>query len=515
MFSPDQETQIKNKGIALEQVTQQIDHFKKGFPFCQLVAPATPHNGIIQIASKTISEYIERYNILQQGLDITKFVPASGAASRMFKALFEFRDRYNKEAITLDIIANKPELQAIYEILSQLHNFAFYPALEKQLATQGTHSAELLKTGQTAQLIDSILSVHGLNYGQLPKGLIEFHAYPEGVRTPFEEHLVEAAAYCKNDNHEANLHFTVSPEHLPLFQELLNKKLSVYEKELNCKLNIRFSEQKPSTDTLAVTPDNQPFINDHNELVFRPGGHGALIENLNELEADIVFIKNIDNVVPDALKPTTYQYKKALGGLLLNVQSLIFEYLQQLDQADVTDQELEEMLNYAKAQLLIQLPDTIEEMNRIEKIDFLFNLFNRPIRICGMVKNQGEPGGGPFWVKDEQGQITLQIVEASQINKQDPGQQAILAKATHFNPVDLICTLKNYAGQAFDLHDYIDPETGFISVKSYQGSPLKAQELPGLWNGAMARWITLFAEVPVETFNPVKTLNDLLRPAHR
>ena len=364
-------------------------------------------------------------------------------------------------------------------------------------------------------VIDHLVNKSGLDYGSLPKGLLKFHKYNNVSRCALEEHLVEAGHYAKSKDKIAKVHFTVSPEHMERFTGEVEKVRSQYEKELNVKFDISYSIQKPSTDTIAVDMDNKPFREADNTILFRPGGHGALIENLNEIEGDIVFIKNIDNVVPDRLKPETILYKKAIGGLLLKLQSQIFAYLNKMEKSSLVTSEIGNISNFARKKLNITFSETFSDLSEKKKQDYLFAQLNRPIRICGMVKNEGEPGGGPFWVKNTKGEISLQIVESSQIDVNNPGQKDIMQASTHFNPVDLVCGLSNYKGEQFDLHHYIDPETGFISIKSKNGKNLKAQELPGLWNGAMADWITLFVEVPIITFNPVKTVNDLLRDQHQ
>jgi hypothetical protein len=344
---------------------------------------------------------------------------------------------------------------------------------------------------------------------------LRFHAYSNENRFAIEEHLVEATNYCTNEDRVAKVHFTISPEHRNKFDEVISEIVPKFEARFNIRYDIRFSEQKPSTDTIAVDMENKPFRNNDGTLLFRPGGHGALIENLNDLDEDIIFVKNIDNIVPDRLRDETYRYKKAIGGLLMQLQEKSFDYLDLLDGGNLEADELEEMREFASHSLMIDIPDAYDGYSEMEKIDFLFTKLNRPMRVCGMVKNEGEPGGGPFWVKNTEGEISLQIVESSQMNLKEPGQVEIVSKATHFNPVDLVCSKYNFEGIKFDLNEYIDPATGFISIKSKDGRDLKALELPGLWNGAMADWITIFVETPLITFNPVKTVNDLLRPQHQ
>jgi hypothetical protein len=375
--------------------------------------------------------------------------------------------------------------------------------------------AACLESHDYAVIIDYLLDEKGLDYGKLPKGLLKFHDYKTYSRTPVGEHMVEGAHYALDKNDRISLQFTVSPEHFEKFNEEVLRIGPVFEERFEAIYDISFSIQKPSTDTIAADEYNQIFRDVIGRPVFRPGGHGALIENLNDLEADIIFIKNIDNVVPDHLKPETYRYKKVLGGLLLQLQKKVFEYLEELENNNITENHLNEIIRFCKKDLFRIIPSSFEDLPFSDKIRYLRIILDRPIRICGMVKNEGEPGGGPFWVENTHGEISLQIVETSQIDIKDPEQKEILNNATHFNPVDLVCGITNYKGEKFDLRNFVDPETGFISLKSKDGRQLKALELPGLWNGAMAGWITIFVEVPIITFNPVKTVNDLLRDQHQ
>ena len=378
---------------------------------------------------------------------------------------------------------------------------------------EGKSVDELMKDEDYKLIVDTLLNIRGLNYGQLPKGLLSFHKYDDGVRTPIEEHLVEAALYAAS-NKQAYVHFTISHEHLELFKQKVTEKIAQYEAKYDVKLNVSYSEQKPSTDTIAVNPDNSPFRNDDGSLLFRPGGHGALIENLNDLEADIVFIKNIDNVVPDRLKKETIDWKMVIAGKLVELQKQTFDYLHLLDKGDYTRAELEEILSFLQHNLFCES----SEANTLDDnalAQYLYDKLNRPMRVCGMVKNVGEPGGGPFLAYNHDGTISLQILESSQIDKSNKDYVKMFTDGTHFNPVDIVCAIKNYKGEPFDLTKHVDKSTGFISSKSKNGRELKALELPGLWNGAMSDWNTIFVEVPLITFNPVKTVNDLLREQHQ
>ena len=445
MFTSADLAQLEARGISLEKAEKQLQSFATGFPELDIVSAASVGNGVLNPTEEEIDNYVKAWqNYLDEGHTVLKFVPASGAASRMFKDLFEYLETGEKTKF-------------IEKFLGEKDRFAFGPqlaGLDEQPAV-----AHLLKD---------------MNYGNLPKGLLLFHSYEDGARTPALEHLVEGAMYAASKG-EVNIHFTVSHEHLPLFQAHLAENKAAYEEKLGVKFHISYSEQKPSTDTLAANPDGTPFRTADGKLLFRPGGHGALIENLNEQDADIIFIKNIDNVVPDRLKGDTVRYKQLLAGVLVTEQKKVFDKLQD---PNLTAEE--------KAQL------------------------QRPLRVCGVVKNTGEPGGGPFLVREDDGTISCQILESSQIS--DP---ALMQQATHFNPVDLVCATRDAEGKPYHLPDFVDEKTGFISHKSKDGKELLALELPGLWNGAMSRWNTIFVEVPVSTFNPVKTVNDLLREEHQ
>ena len=445
MFTPSDLAQLQARGISEEKALKQLQSFATGFPELDIVSAASVGNGVLNPTEEEIDAYVKAWqDYLNEGHTVLKFVPASGAASRMFKDLFEYLETGEKTKF-------------IEKFLVEKEHFAFAPklaGLDEQAAV-----SHLLKD---------------MNYGNLPKGLLLFHSYEDGARTPALEHLVEGAMYAASKG-EVNIHFTVSHEHLPLFKAHIAEYQTVYEEKLGVKFHISYSEQKPSTDTLAANPDGTPFRTADGQLLFRPGGHGALIENLNEQEADVIFIKNIDNVVPDRLKGDTVRYKQLLAGVLVSEQKKVFEKLQNPNLAP-------------------------EEKAKLQ----------RPLRVCGVVKNTGEPGGGPFLVREEDGTISCQILESSQISN-----PVLMKQATHFNPVDLVCATRDAEGKPYYLPDFVDEKTGFISHKSKDGKELLALELPGLWNGAMSRWNTIFVEVPVSTFNPVKTVNDLLRVEHQ
>ncbi|WP_300256880.1 DUF4301 family protein [uncultured Alistipes sp.] len=477
MFTEQDLQQIADHGLTLARVETQLENFRRGFPWLNVVRAASPGDGIAVLDDAQAEAAVARYEKAAAGLGIVKFVPASGAATRMFKELFEFVNEGKRG-------------KGIDTLLSNLDKFAFAPELK-----------EVLPEGADDRATVNAIVNEGLNYGHKPKGLVTFHAYPEGARKAVEEHLVEGASYASS-NGVARIHFTVSPEHMEGFKSLLAEKVPVYEKRFGIRYDISFSVQKPATDTIAVNPNNTPFRQDDGRLLFRPAGHGALIENLNEIDADVIFIKNIDNVTTDAQRGDTVRYKKVLAGVLLDLQERAFEYLRALD---VEGCELAPIAEFIEKRLCVKLPADYDSA-------LLRAVLDRPIRVCGMVRNEGEPGGGPFWVGNPDGTESLQIAESSQIG---PDDMPLMKSATHFNPVDLVCGVKTSKGGKFDLRQYTDPSTGFISSKSSGGRELRAQELPGLWNGAMARWNTLFVDVPITTFSPVKVVQDLLRPQHQ
>ncbi|MBQ8672857.1 MAG: DUF4301 family protein [Bacteroides sp.] len=496
---------LAKKGISEEQIADQLASFEKGFPYLRLSAAASVENGILAPGSDEQKKYLNAWDAYTQtDRVVVKFVPASGAASRMFKNLFEF----------LGGDHDTPETAFEKTFFEKIEKFAFYKDLnEACVKNNGVDIPALVAAGNYKAVVAALLESAGLNYGALPKGLLKFHRYEEGSRTPLEEHLVEGALYAANRSGKVNVHFTVSPEHRPLFKALVEEKATAYAKKYGVDYNISFSEQKPSTDTIAADMENKPF-RDKGQLLFRPGGHGALIENLNDLDADIIFIKNIDNVVPDKLKGDTVLYKKLISGVLISLQQQAFSYLQLLDSGKYTHEQVLDILQFLQKKLHCKNPET-KDLEDAELVIYLKKKLNRPMRVCGMVKNVGEPGGGPFLAYNSDGTISLQILESSQIDMNDPEKKEMFEKGTHFNPVDLVCAVRDYKGHKFDLVNYVDKATGFISYKSKNGKELKALELPGLWNGAMSDWNTVFVEVPLTTFNPVKTVNDLLRDQHQ
>ena len=468
---------MEEHGLTPAALETQLKNFREGFPFLPVTRAASCGDGIRVLDAAGIEQAAARYDRAKESLRVVKFVPASGAATRMFKDLFEFVREGRRTAVVGELLANR-------------RRFAFWP----ELRTIVGDDADELRT------VENIVA-EGLRYGETPKGLVSFHRYGDEVRKAVEEHLVEGAQYAAAGG-EVKIHFTVSPEHLTRFEALLAEKIPGYESRFGVKYRISFSVQDPSTDTLAVNPDCTPFRRADGRLLFRPAGHGALIGNLGKIDADIVFVKNIDNVTTDARRGDTVLYKKALAGVLLALQERIFEYLMALE---VPGAELEPIAAFIENELCVKLPKDYGTA-------LLRQVLDRPIRGCGMVRNEGEPGGGPFWVTGADGLETLQIAESNQIA---PEKRELMRLATHFNPVDLVCSFRTSKGGRFDLQEFVDPATGFISRKSDGGRELLAQELPGLWNGAMARWNTVFVEVPITTFSPVKVVTDLLRPEHQ
>lgn len=505
MISQDDKMQLQNKGVSEIQLEEELKNFVEGFPFLKLYAAASAGEGILCLDEdmRTLAIGVwEKY--CKEDHKIMKFVPASGAASRMFKNLFAF----------LDASYDTPQTEFERIFFDHLKSFAFYDLLTEACQHKIKMSLEkMMETGRYKDIVETLLSSDGLNYGQKPKGLLLFHRGMEGTRTPVEEHMAEGAFYAAGADNTAHVHFTVSREHRSLFKTLLDEKIALLSEKYKIKYDISLSEQKPSTDTVAVTPDNEIFREDNGQMLFRPGGHGSLIENLNDLDADIVFIKNIDNVVPDGKKSETVHYKKTLAGILVDLQEKVFAALQRLDTRSCSCEELQGYLHFLETDLCCINP-VAHKFDTAQIGMYLHKKFNRPFRVCAMVKNVGEPGGGPFWVYNKDGSVSCQILESSQVNQEDAIAVKMFKEGTYFNPVDLVCGLKNYRGEKFNLLKYVDKTTGFISQKSKNGRELRALERPGLWNGAMSDWNTVFVEVPLSTFNPVKTVNDLLREQH-
>lgn len=513
LFSPGDLRQMSGMGFSPQEAARQVELFRNPPPFTHVLRPCRPGDGIRSISEPEHADLLSHFDAAARRGRTAKLVPASGAATRMFKDLLAF-------------LAGPPGSEPsapVRTFFANLHRFAFYEDLAAALGADGIDLDEAVRSGDWRAVLRFLLETPGLGYAECPKGLLLFHRYPEGPRTPFEEHLVEAAAIDRDEDGLCLLHFTVSPEHQEGFERLLDRVRPGLEERFDCRFEVSFSSQRHATDTLAVDPQNRPFRTEDGALLFRPGGHGALIDNLNELGRDgwdIVRLKNIDNVVPDDRKPVVHLWKRLLGGCLLAVREAVFAHLDRLEALDgVKGKRAEGVLREAgeflAGELCRPLPEGFAQADPRERQRFLMEALDRPIRVCGVVRNQGEPGGGPFWVESPSGGISPQIVEASQIDPRNPEQQAALAASTHFNPVDIACGLRDRHGRPYDLHRYVDPATVFIAEKSRDGRPLKALERPGLWNGAMAGWNTVFVEVPDATFAPVKTVLDLLRPEHQ
>lgn len=507
--------QIIKSQVPEEHILEQCDIFRKGLPFVRLARPCTIGDGIHVIPESDFERLLESHHRASMQGRTLKFVPASGAATRMFKELSAILEA-GVEMTWEDLrrwAQTDATAGAAVEFLGNLERFAFYDVLRSSLERRGLSLETLKAQGRWRDIILAVLSRDGLNYAHLPKGLILFHQSPEGPRTPFHEHLVEAAHYARDAEGTAAVHFTVSEEHRQAVEDHLGDIVNRFGSEP--RFSISTSTQRRSTDTIAVTLENEAFRDATGKIVFRPGGHGALLENLNALKGDIIFIKNIDNVVPDRLKPDTILYKKLLCGFLVELQDRLFGYLRQLAAGPPEASLMYEIEWFAAQTLAIVPPAAMSGAPLEARARYYFEKFNRPLRVCGMVENSGEPGGGPFWVSHEDGRLSLQIVESAQVDVHDPDQKRILSASTHFNPVDLVCGVRDFQGRNFHLPDFADPKTGFITMKSKEGKELKALELPGLWNGGMAEWTTVFVEVPAVTFNPVKTVNDLLREEHQ
>lgn len=523
MFNDNDLIQIKDRGLTIEQVISQIELFKKNDFYLTLNRSCKVGDGITVLDQQDLDRLAALYLKASLSGRIMKFVPASGAASRMFEALHMLNNlkvKINGDFIAALIKRNtKTEInesvgKSFVTFIKGLRNFAFWDDLKDVMGKNSFDIDRLLDTGEYQDILEYLLTSKGLNYGNLPKGLIKFHKYASRSRTPFEEHLVEAAEYTCDKNGQCRIHFTVAPEHDALIKEHLYKKSKFYENS-GINFKITYSYQEPATDTIAVDEQNNPFRETGGALLFRPGGHGALLNNLNAVKGDIIFLKNIDNLVHDRFKQDTFLYKKALAGFLVELQDEIFYFLRKLSKGDFGQQDIKNMYEFLSKRLLISIPDNFGNASVKEKGAYIFLKLNRPLRVCGMVKNSGEPGGGPFWVEDQDQAVSCQIVESAQVDPDLNKQQAILASATHFNPVDIVCGLRDFQGRQFDLNKYVDNKAVFISIKTKNGKSLKALEYPGLWNGAMAFWNTVFVEVPENTFNPVKTVNDLLKKEHQ
>lgn len=511
-FSPSDIQQIQDKGLTLEKVEEQLTMFDMQIPYVNLKAHATIGDGILRLEETEKEKFIALYKAEKERLDIVKFTPASGAATRMFKSLYRFLEIYEPKKSTINSYINNEKAQDVRTFLIGSDKLPFYDNIIALVNEESNHK-ELSSDEFYYLFVKSMLDENGLHLGNFPKGLMPFHKYKNHLATPFQEHLFEAASYACN-REKSVLHFTITEHHLEKFKNKEKEILNIIEEKTNCKFSISYSFQSPATDTIAVDLKNNPLRDQKGKLVFRPGGHGALIQNLNMMNADIIFIKNVDNVVVHKYANEIANNKKILAGKLIDLQKKIFAFLEKLHQP-ISDDDIVTILNFLHNELNVQISEEFEKYSRNYQIAYLKEKLNRPLRVCGMVKNEGEPGGGPFWVKHENGSVSLQIVESAQIDKKNDYHQQIFKQSTHFNPVDIVCGIKNYKGEKFDLTKFVDKKAYFIASKSKSGKKLKALELPGLWNGGMAFWNTVFIEVPLITFNPVKTVNDLLKPPHQ
>lgn len=510
-FSSLDFVQIHEYGVALENIEKQLNIFKNGIPKTVLVEPAKVFKGISKLSENDFQQKAKFFDANKSTLKLKKFVPASGAASRMFKFLNTFLNEFDIENESINAYINRKKDSELSIFIVGLEKFPFFEAVDAKLKEMFPDFNTLERDYKNYYFIKLLLSPDYFDSANKPKGVLPFHKYKTHIATAIEEHLYECAYY-SSSNKNSHLQFTVSETHQSQFESVVNSIKSNVEKESGTTITTSYSYQNKATDTIAVDFKNNPFRDENEKLVFRPGGHGALIENLNNLDADIIFIKNIDNVIQNH-KESIALYKKALAGILIEMQRQVFHYLNEIESAKEID--LEEMIAFAQNNLNVEILEDFKKYTLANKISYIKELLDRPIRVCGMVKNEGEPGGGPFWVRDLKGAISLQIVETSQVDLTNAEQVKILADATHFNPVDLVCGILNHKNEKFDLSHFVDHNSGFIVEKNKNGKPLKGYELPGLWNGAMAKWITVFVEVPLLTFNPVKTVNDLLKPAHQ
>ncbi|MFC2094312.1 DUF4301 family protein [Bacteroidota bacterium] len=510
----------KGKGnikVPFEKIVNQVETFEKGILFLKLIRACIIGDGLQVIEDEDYEELISVYQEAIQNDRIIKFVPASGAASRMFKNLLVVLKKFGdvkRKNLEEAVSHNDEDSLGVLKFVDNIKCFAFYSDLKFKMGEDGYDSEILLREGNYTEILKYTLQSEGLNYVNQPKGSIKFHNYPDGARTAFEEHLIEAINYAKAEEKPAKVHFTISPDYKELINSIVKPAVEQHKKAGN-NIQVSYSFQKPSTDTIAVTIDNKPFKDGKGNLVFRPAGHGALLENLNDLKGNIILIKNIDNLVADHLKDTTYLYKKLLTGYLIRLQNKIFSYMRALELKDISLSAINSIKQFAESELLIQFDASFDNLDANLQIKKIKEKLNRPIRVCGMVKNEGEPGGGPYWVEDEDGTVSLQIVEKTQVDLINRRQKKILKTSTHFNPVDLVCGVRDYNGNPFNLLEYTNPGRGLITIKSKVGKEIKVLELPGLWNGSMAKWITIFVKVPLITFNPVKEVNDLLKKEHQ
>lgn len=512
-LSSEDFVEIYNHGIPFENILKQLKIFKKGIAKSNLISPATVNNGILSLSETDFAEKASFFDQQKEKLKIKKFVPASGAATRMFKFLSAFLNDFDIEKETINAYINRKKDKELAIFIIGMDKFPFFEAVHEKLKEIYPDFENLERDYKNYYFIKLLLSQDYFNFANKPKAVLPFHLYKTHIANPIEEHLNECVHYATSKS-VSNLHFTVSEIHQDLFEKAVDEVREKIEKPSGTKINIGYSYQNKSTDSINVDAKNKIVRNADGNLIFRPGGHGALIENLNNLDSDIIFIKNIDNVIQNHIEQITL-YKKALGGILIAVQQKVFGYLDAIEKNQINENNIPVIVDFLVQKLNIKMTKDFNKFTFENKIAKIKDLLDRPIRVCGMVKNEGEPGGGPFWVMNEKGETSLQIVETSQVDLANKKQLEILEEATHFNPVDLVCGIKNYKGEKFNLKQFVDQKSGFIVEKSVEGKPVKSYELPGLWNGSMANWLTVFVAVPLITFNPVKTVNDLLKPAHQ
>ncbi|WP_366186412.1 DUF4301 family protein [Flavobacterium ovatum] len=512
-FSVSDNKQIVSHGISIDNIKKQVYFLKNGIAKTNLIAAATLDNGILNLSENDFENRALFFDANKTNLKLLKFVPASGAATRMFKFLNAFLKEFDIEKDSINAYINRKKAKDLTIFIVGMDKLPFFEEVYTKLKEVYPNFDSLSRDYKNYYFIKILLSPDYFDFANKPKGILPFHVYLNNIATPIEEHLYECGYYSSVDG-ISNLHFTVSEAHQSQFEWIINKVKHSVEKETQTAVAVSYSYQNKSTDSIAVDMFENPFRNADGTLVFRPGGHGALIENLNQFDADIIFVKNIDNVILHNNENVAL-YKKGLAGVLLNIQQQIFEYLKQIEKATLKEDQVQEVVHFIKKKLNTDMEFGFSVFSFEDKIKTIQKALNKPIRVCGMVKNEGEPGGGPFWVINDKKEISLQIVESNQVDLNNPKQLKILQESTHFNPVDLVCGIKNFKGEKFDLMKFVDNNSGFIVEKNISGTTIKAYELPGLWNGAMAEWLTIFVQVPLVTFNPVKTVNDLLKPAHQ
>ncbi|AWG20431.1 hypothetical protein FFWV33_02240 [Flavobacterium faecale] len=512
-FSEADGKQLEARGISLENIEKQLDFFKHGIAKMNLVEPARLGKGIIDLSDADFENHALFFDANKTNLKLLKFVPASGAATRMFKFLNTFLNKFDVEKDSINAYVNRYMAYDIAIFIVGMDKFPFFDEVYAKLKEVYTDFDSLSRDKKNYYFIKMLMSPDYFDYANKPKGILPFHVYLNNIATPIEEHLYECGYY-SSVNGFSNLHFTVSEDHKSSFEGIINTVKHLVERETQTSVDVTYSFQNKGTDTIAVDMHDEPFRDKDGQIVFRPGGHGALIDNLNQFDADMVFIKNIDNVILHNNENVAL-YKKALAGILLDVQQGVFGYLNQIENDELTEDQIPEVVAFFKEKLNRDMEANFYDFTFKSQLKSIKKALDRPIRVCGMVKNEGEPGGGPFWVRNEKNEISLQIVESTQVDLGSRKQSSILQEATHFNPVDLVCVIKNYKGEKFDLNQFVDHNSGFVVEKNVGGIPIKAYELPGLWNGAMAEWLTIFVQVPLITFNPVKTVNDLLKEAHQ